>query len=130
MKLVITSIHNKNKNKKTSYRFEFLLSHDQVYCKFQWSGATYVMRRASSKPSSINFNANWTQLKEGMMNEVRSDPSSENYFIGLENLHQLLSQANYLLHLSLWSDTLGAGHYYENFSINSESSRYALSYTA
>ena len=88
------------------------------------------MSRTSSNSSSINFNANWTQLKEGMMNEVRSDPSSENYFIGLENLHKLLSQASYRLHLSLWSGTLRAGHFYENFSIDSESSRYALSYTA
>ena len=130
MKLVITSIHNKNKNKKTSYRFEFLLSHDQVYCKFKWNGVTYVMSRAASKPTSINFNANWTQLKEGMMNEVRSDPSSENYFIGLENLHKFLSQASYHLHLSLWGGTLAVGHYYENFYIDSESSRYALTYTA
>ena len=88
------------------------------------------MRRTSSKPSSINFNANWTQLKEGMMNEVRSDPSSENYFIGLENLHKLLSQASYRLHVTLSNGPLGAGHFYENFSIDSESSRYALSYTA
>ena len=64
------------------------------------------------------------------MNEVRSDPSSENYFIGLENLHKFLSQASYHLHLSLWGGTLAVGHYYENFYIDSESSRYALTYTA
>ena len=129
MKLVITSIHNKNKNKKTSYRFEFLLSHDQVYCMFKWNGVTYVMSRTASKPTSINFNANWTQLKEGMMNEVRSDPSSENYFIGLENLHKLVSQASYRLRLSLSNGQLRAKYFYENFNIDSESSRYALSYT-
>ena len=118
------------KKQTNSYRFQFLLSHDQVYCKFKWSEATFVMSRTSSNSSSINFNANWTQLKEGLMNEVRSDPSSENYFIGLENLHKLVSQASYRLRLSLSNGQLRAKYFYENFNIDSESSRYALSYTA
>ena len=74
---------------------------------------------------SPNFNTNWTQLKTGLISELLNSSHPRNFFIGLDNLHTLLKQAAYKLHLSLD----GAGHYYSNFRIGPESSLYELTYT-
>ena len=103
-----------------------------MYCRFKWDGVSLVMVRTPATTPVIDFDLTWSQLKAGVMGDLQSDPNSQNYFIGLENLHTLLSQADYRLHLSMWSDAAGAaaGNYYENFHIGDEASSYALSYTA
>ena len=90
------------------------------------------MVRTPATTPVIDFDLTWSQLKAGVMGDLQSDPNSQNYFIGLENLHTLLSQADYRLHLSMWSadsSVEGEGHFYENFHIGDEASSYALSYT-
>ena len=81
------------------------------------------MQRMKSA-SSPNFNTNWTQLKAGLISDLLNNPNPSNYFIGLDNLHMLLSQADYRLHLSLY----GAGHFYDSFHVGPESSNYELTY--
>ena len=79
----------------------------------------------------INFDNTWQRLKAGLMSEVLSIPNSLNYFIGLQQLHTILSQASYRLHLSLWGgDSEGVGNYYNNFEIGSESTNYEFRYSS
>ena len=82
------------------------------------------MKRMKSA-SSPNFNINWAQLKAGLISDLLNNHNPSNFFIGLDNLHTLLSQADYRLHLSLYH----AGHYYNNFHIGPESSNYELTYS-
>ena len=82
------------------------------------------MKRMKSA-SSPNFNINWAQLKAGLISDLLNNHNPSNFFIGLDNLHTLLKQATYYLHLSFGS----AEHYYSHFRIGPESSLYELTYT-
>ena len=65
------------------------------------------------------------------MSDVLTNPNSLNYFIGLEQLHTILSQANYRLHLSLWGgNSQAVGNYYNNFDIGPESTNYEFRYSS
>ena len=89
------------------------------------------MSRSTSNPTAISFDNTWQQLKAGLMSEVLSNSSSLNYFIGLQQLHTILSQANYLMHLSLWGGgSQGVGNYYKNFDIGPESTSYEFRYSS
>nr|KAG5706348.1 hypothetical protein BaRGS_033109 [Batillaria attramentaria] len=68
---------------------------------------------------------NWTELKNGF-----GDPENNNYFIGLENMHHVLGQGSYLLHIyfTLYSNDNEGSAYYNKFSIASEADFYRVSY--
>ncbi|KAK7505138.1 hypothetical protein BaRGS_00003708 [Batillaria attramentaria] len=96
----------------------------QVKCEFAYGiGVTYPIFR----PSSSDFNKNWLELKSSF-----GDPNGWDYFIGLQNLHYLLSQGSYqnqvYFEYTDGGQTKRGSAYYDNFTIASEAEFYRLSY--
>ena len=93
----------------------------QVICDFQWGGITYPFRRSSAS----DFNQDWATCKAGFGDDLWSIPNSNNFFIGLENLHHLLKQATFELHIYMhpWK-----GASYDNFTIGPEPTSYAVTF--
>ncbi|KAK7505134.1 hypothetical protein BaRGS_00003704 [Batillaria attramentaria] len=96
----------------------------KVSCRFDaGAGVTVVFQRSTS--STNLFNQNWATIKAGI--NVPMSSVDDEFFIGLENLHQLLLQAEYQLKVFIfWGDNAGA--LYDNFTIGDESTSYQLSY--
>ncbi|XP_025113510.1 uncharacterized protein LOC112575724 [Pomacea canaliculata] len=69
--------------------------HFPMICILDWGGVGYALARSNT----ISFNANWTTAKTWIGDNLSSNESDAHYFIGLENLHNLLSQANYQANL-------------------------------
>ncbi|XP_070202933.1 uncharacterized protein [Littorina saxatilis] len=101
-----------------------------VYCRFEWGGITIPFRR--THPSLTHYNVDWTTVKAGFTTTLTSDLSTADFFVGLENLHHLVSQSFYRLHMSLWRsgeyNAAYTGVFYENFSLGNESTDYTLTY--
>ncbi|KAK7496658.1 hypothetical protein BaRGS_00012065 [Batillaria attramentaria] len=93
----------------------------KVRCQFAWDvGVTYTYYR----PSDSDFNKNWTELKNGF-----GDPENNNYFIGLENMHHVLRQGSYLLHIYFThGNNIAGSAFYNNFAVASEADFYRVSY--
>ncbi|KAK7505139.1 hypothetical protein BaRGS_00003709 [Batillaria attramentaria] len=96
----------------------------QVLCNFEWGiGITYALLRNSI----YDFNKNWTELRDGF-----GDPSSFNFFVGLENLHHLLNQAEYEVHVYFVypeDETMSLGSaFYNNVTVGPEAEYYSLTY--
>nr|KAG5706349.1 hypothetical protein BaRGS_033110 [Batillaria attramentaria] len=76
----------------------------QVRCHFEWGvGITYTFERQEWS----NFDTKtWSEIRDGF-----GDPSSEEYFIGLDNLHHLSTQGGYELHIyfNYWGKRGGKG---------------------
>ncbi|KAK7094790.1 hypothetical protein V1264_006293 [Littorina saxatilis] len=104
-----------------------------VRCPFGSSNETSVFMRvqADNGWSGIEWKSQkWNAYKTGM-----GTHGSLNFFIGLENLHYFLSQAQFRLNLFTSYYPLAGElappptvNSYKNFSIANETSRYALSY--
>ncbi|XP_070193903.1 angiopoietin-4-like [Littorina saxatilis] len=93
-----------------------------------YGGRTYPLWRLVSGTSWSS--ATWTQVKDGFGDDLKVDPDP-NYFIGLDKLRQLLSQASYTTNIrcrygSAWEGTAVAN--YHNFTLGPEASGYQLSY--
>lgn len=113
-------------SKHHCYPFQPLL---QVTCIFAWGGVTYPYHRKYS-PSDPWSNKSWAQVKNGIGTSPSGIPDKENYFIGLDRLHELVSQAEYLNHIfSMYNGwSMFASAFYKNFTVGPESSDYELRY--
>ena len=67
-----------------------------------------------------------SQGSQGSQGSVAS--GSDDLFIGLQRLHELTSQADYEVQVSLWGGLTGAGSLYNRFTVGPENSSYALTY--
>ena len=84
----------------------------------------YVMQK-----DSLSFvNVDWNTVKRGLGQDLALVPNSGNFFIGLENLRQLTSQAGYRVLVWMTGSPKNAAAFYYNFTLGAESSNYALSY--
>lgn len=84
------------------------------------------------KRSYINsFNVSWATAKTWIGDNLSVKNSSEDYFIGLENLYHLLRQANYNANLYFqYNQSRSIGRItYGNFVVGPESANYSLTYT-
>ncbi|KAL8612764.1 hypothetical protein ACOMHN_033435 [Nucella lapillus] len=95
-----------------------------VRCRLQWGGVTYPIKRSVS--TSVPWiDVTWNQIKSGF-----STSTSDDFFIGLDKVHQILSQAKYQLQVfsmyNVWGSQAQA--YYENFTLGPDSSGYELRY--
>ncbi|KAK7105581.1 uncharacterized protein [Littorina saxatilis] len=103
----------------------------KVYCKLEWGGITYPMRRQI--PSIQSYNVSWTTAKSGVTSHLTQnlDNGKADFFVGLENLHHLTAQAVYRLHVNLvqlGTNVTKSGYFYDGFVIGNESTDYTLSY--
>ena len=74
-------------------------------------------------------NMDWATAKAGLAGDLETDrPKSSNFFVGLDRLHQLLSQGRYEVHVSLWGGDTGAGALYNGLTVGPENSSYVLTY--
>ncbi|KAK7505137.1 hypothetical protein BaRGS_00003707, partial [Batillaria attramentaria] len=80
---------------------------------------TVVMNREDA-----SFNQDWATLKAGI--PVTIEP--EDFFIGLENLHHFLLQAEYELALHVDGRPVSGSARYQNFTVGPESTRYEITY--
>ncbi|XP_070184873.1 ficolin-1-like [Littorina saxatilis] len=101
--------------------------HSCVKCQFRAGGETWPLRRRGS----TNFCQDWATCKApyNMQDLPSQDPK---YFIGLENLHHLLSQAEYKLRVYMLV-MIGTRYVskmmrYTNFSVDAESSSFAVTH--
>nr|KAG5701715.1 hypothetical protein BaRGS_004317 [Batillaria attramentaria] len=94
-------------------------------CVFEWGGVTLPLYR-----TTLNFNVNWATAKASFGDDLATNPASEDYFIGLDNLHHLLRQAAYQNHIFVMFDNwAGMGSsFYDNFTMGDEASSYEISY--
>nr|AJA37878.1 fibrinogen-related protein [Littorina littorea] len=99
----------------------------QVKCRFRAGGETQPLRRRGS----TDFCQDWATCKApyNMQNLPSDDPE---YFIGLENLHHLLNQAEYKLrvYMLVMNGTayVPKTMHYTNFSVDAESSSFAVTH--
>ncbi|XP_070175724.1 microfibril-associated glycoprotein 4-like [Littorina saxatilis] len=99
----------------------------EVKCQFRAGGETWPLRRRGS----TNFCQDWATCKAPYNMQDLLSPHPE-YFIGLENLHHLLSQAEYKLRVYMLMMN-GTGYvsktmHYTNFSVDAESSSFAVTH--
>ena len=95
-----------------------------MYCSFQYGGTTFPLRRESLTSVALD----WAAAKAGLAGDLHTDPQSGNFFVGLDRLHQLLSQGRYEVHVSLWGGVSGAGAIYDGLHVGPENASYALTY--
>lgn len=101
----------------------------QVTCIFLWGGITYPFHRKYS-PSDPWSTKSWTEVKNGFGTSPAGIPDKENFFIGLDRLHELLSQALYTNHIfSTYNGNQLASAFYRNFTVGPESLGYELKYS-
>lgn len=100
----------------------------QVYCAVHaWGASTYPLRR----PAKSNFAVNWATAQQGFYHDLQMSNEPKSYFIGLDNLHHLLNQAQYAAEISMtFGDGNTASIMYPHFSIGNESTSYALTYSS
>ena len=102
----------------------------QVTCLFLWGGITYPFHRKYS-PSNPWSTKSWMEVKNGFGTSPTSILDKESFFIGLDRLHELVSQAPYTNHIfSIYNSHQFASAFYKNFTIGPESSGYELKYSA
>ncbi|XP_025113078.1 uncharacterized protein LOC112575424 [Pomacea canaliculata] len=94
-----------------------------IHCGLNNGGVSHPLKMTSW----VNPNLTWQELKSG--NNLTNYP--HNYFIGLENLYYLVSQADYTNHMYfMFNNYQGwASSFYHRFTIGPESKNYSLSYT-
>nr|ASW28000.1 tenascin-C [Ambystoma mexicanum] len=91
----------------------------QVYCDMSVDGGGWIvfLRRDDGKEE---FYRNWRTYSTGF-----GDPTKE-FFLGLENLHQITSQGQYELRVDLRDGDETAYAVYDKFSVGDAKSRYRL----
>ncbi|PVD21988.1 hypothetical protein C0Q70_17791 [Pomacea canaliculata] len=95
-----------------------------ILCLLNNGGFNYILIRNGIMSSNVS----WATAKTGIGDTTMTD--SSNFFIGLENLHNLLSQADYFATVYCHFDSNPSEGWltYESFVVGPESSSYALSY--
>ncbi|KAK7501224.1 hypothetical protein BaRGS_00007709 [Batillaria attramentaria] len=94
----------------------------QVYCYWYWQKTHFLSRTTQQL-----FNMTWETAKKGFGNTTSPD-----FFIGLENLHHLTSQATYHMEIKMREAFLPYIQYmaiYNQFHVQDETSSFALSYS-
>ncbi|KAL8620170.1 hypothetical protein ACOMHN_062053 [Nucella lapillus] len=94
-------------------------------CSFSFEASTVVLRHYNEDFKSKN----WTDFRTGLSGDLRTSTSPRDYFVGLESLHQITSQANYSAKVSLWVGVTGADAFYQDFRVDSENTSYRLTFT-
>ncbi|XP_070176515.1 microfibril-associated glycoprotein 4-like [Littorina saxatilis] len=85
-----------------------------VRCRFNNDGITYPLRRFNEE----SFCQDLATCTVHSGDNLETDPNPRNFFIGLENLHNLLNQATYDLHVSMmFADGSSGSAIYRNFNI-------------
>ena len=97
----------------------------------RFGGVTYPFRRTVATTTTASINMTWAAARDGLDSDALSNPNSNSFFAGLENLHQLLAQAEYVNRVSMTygasSDVTGNA-LYDNFTLGSEAESYELRY--
>ncbi|XP_070175554.1 fibrinogen gamma chain-like [Littorina saxatilis] len=93
-----------------------------VRCEFTW-GVTAVFRRLDTSL----FNRDWNELAHTGINP--HDPNIYDYFVGLQQLHEMTSQAAYELNVVAWIGSYSKSILYDNFTVGPESTHYAVTYS-
>ncbi|XP_025112838.1 uncharacterized protein LOC112575300 [Pomacea canaliculata] len=97
-----------------------------IVCVLDYGGLGYILLRNSL---SASFNVNWATARTGIGDTSSAMTFFSNYFIGLENLHHMLSQADYMANVYCQYDGDAKGWvYYNNFTVGPQNSSYAMSY--
>ncbi|KAK7106061.1 hypothetical protein V1264_017361 [Littorina saxatilis] len=94
-----------------------------VQCDFDYDGAMYVM-----KWKSMSLDVTWNQAKVGFGEDLEQNPNSNNFFIGLDNLHHLTSESSHRALVWMSASPSTAAAFYHNFTIGSEMRDYDLTY--
>ncbi|KAM8933450.1 tenascin isoform 2-T2 [Pelodytes ibericus] len=91
----------------------------EVYCDMSVDGGGWIvfLRRTDG---SEDFNRNWRTYSTGFGN-----PTNE-FFMGLENIHKITSQGEYELRVDLRDNDETAYAVYDKFSVGDSKSRYKL----
>ena len=96
----------------------------QVLCNFRFGGTTVPLQRESLDMANMD----WATAKAGLAADRQQDRRASDFFVGLQQLHELTSQADYEVHVSLFGGNTGAGTLYSGFTVGPESSSYSLTY--
>ncbi|KAI0219180.1 Tenascin-R [Lamellibrachia satsuma] len=92
----------------------------KVYCDMETDGGGWLVFQRR-QDGSVDFNRDWASYKEGFGNV------SGEFWLGNDNLHELTSQAKYMLRIDLEQKNVSKYVVYSNFAIASESEKYRLS---
>ncbi|PVD21994.1 hypothetical protein C0Q70_17797 [Pomacea canaliculata] len=98
-----------------------------IFCVVDWGGLGYVLLQNNK----LSLNMSWSTAKTGIgISSSVANGHSSDYFVGLDNLHYLLSQADYDGNVyCLYNNGKNKGWiYYRNIVVGSENTSYALSY--
>nr|KAG5701720.1 hypothetical protein BaRGS_004322 [Batillaria attramentaria] len=98
----------------------------KVYCNFQYGyGITYALRR-----QTFAYDPSWEDAKLPAGEDLSVNPSSRNFFIGLENLRHLVTQADYtnLIFMGYPGGNRWGWTNYHNFSVGPSSTDYVITY--
>ncbi|KAK7094827.1 hypothetical protein V1264_006326 [Littorina saxatilis] len=95
-----------------------------VRCRFEYGGITLPFWRWNT----VNFDKDWATLKAGFGDDLNINPDYENFFVGLENLHHLVDQAEYQMNIFMSHPDGKAGAIYNNFNIGPESTDFELTF--
>ena len=92
-----------------------------------WGGVTYPFRRSVA---TMSFSALWAEARDGLGGDLSVAVNSNNFFVGLENLHHILGQAEYVnrIYMSYGSADVRGSALYDNFTVGPESESYQLRY--
>ncbi|XP_070193798.1 fibrinogen-like protein 1 [Littorina saxatilis] len=98
----------------------------RVKCHMKWGGITFTLLRLASDTTWDDVS--WAQAKAGFGDDLSVSPNSDNYFIGLNKLHQITVQGAYANQiLSKYGNNLVSA-FYKKFTVGTEASNYQLSY--
>ena len=101
-----------------------------MFCDFVSSGSTFYFKRTYLSTSQWS-NKSWVEAKHSIGANSTDKFNKNDFFIGLDGLHELASQANYtkrVLLLDLSVPIHGVVHYFD-FNVGPESSNYTVNYS-
>ncbi|KAK7095311.1 hypothetical protein V1264_006737 [Littorina saxatilis] len=96
----------------------------KVVCGMKYGGITFLIKK-----NSLSLPLNWSAFKAGFGDNLNVVPDSENYFIGMDNLYFVTSQAPNNVHFLFHGVGTFVSAFYDNFAVGDEASSYDLSYS-
>ncbi|KAK7108477.1 uncharacterized protein [Littorina saxatilis] len=103
-----------------------------VKCGFAFGGISFPLIRRVNADGTVWSAITWEQAKAGVGDDLNVQPSSNNFFTGLDTLHQILSQSQYYTNQiqsgygTPWTITSA---FYARFTVGPETTDYTLSYS-